>query len=336
MTAPAPFAAHPIFTVESRLEAEHLLGRILGPLSIAQPAGTSRHTPFSAHAHALDLPGIWCAHLDIQSPSHIDIPHWQAGYALVIPTSGFASVQVGSTKVKTSPLLGAVAHPGQRVLIDLKPPCPVRIVAIDAELVERVSARYTARTDHLPTMLETFFDLTRPDAMRWNAILSLLLAEAMTPASPLSQGRGVGALAEMLASSLVLAQDPSMRQIPTNSRTSLVRDAIELVECCIDTATPSLLARELHVSERTLQAAFRRELGVTPSRYVRNRRLDLIRSELLGRHPGHGVSVAAIARSYGLTHPGRFSSEYRARFGELPSHTLRLRSSRQLHRHGQQ
>jgi len=33
-------------------------------------------------------------------------------------------------------------------------------------------------------------------------------------------------------------------------------------------------------------------------------------------------SVKAVALKWGFTHMGRFSAQYRKRFGELPSHTL--------------
>ncbi|MEU4714350.1 helix-turn-helix domain-containing protein [Micromonospora purpureochromogenes] len=38
---------------------------------------------------------------------------------------------------------------------------------------------------------------------------------------------------------------------------------------------------------------------------------------------GPGASVTAIAVQHGFAHLGRFAGEYRARFGESPSTTLR-------------
>ena len=50
-------------------------------------------------------------------------------------------------------------------------------------------------------------------------------------------------------------------------------------------------------------------------------RLERARAELLAG--GDGVSVTTVAMAWGFTHLGKFSNDYRARFGELPSQTLR-------------
>ena len=50
--------------------------------------------------------------------------------------------------------------------------------------------------------------------------------------------------------------------------------------------------------------------------------LDKLRNELLGSD-GARVSLADLAMRWGFAHQGRFSAEYRQRFGEAPSATLR-------------
>jgi AraC-like DNA-binding protein len=77
------------------------------------------------------------------------------------------------------------------------------------------------------------------------------------------------------------------------------------------------------VSERSLHAAFRRQLGTSPMSYVRHRRLDDAHDELLRVDPTAGVKVTDVALRHGFTHTGRFAAAYRQRFGESPSTTLR-------------
>jgi AraC-like DNA-binding protein len=57
--------------------------------------------------------------------------------------------------------------------------------------------------------------------------------------------------------------------------------------------------------------------------YVRRRRLEHARDELLSLDPAAGVKVIDVALRHGFTHTGRFAAAYRARFGESPSVTLR-------------
>ena len=83
------------------------------------------------------------------------------------------------------------------------------------------------------------------------------------------------------------------------------------------------LAEHSGVSSRTVERAFLRT-GCTPLEYLRGVRLERARRMLSDRAPAATVAEAAILA--GFAHLGRFSAEYRRRFGELPSQTL-LRGS---------
>ena len=77
------------------------------------------------------------------------------------------------------------------------------------------------------------------------------------------------------------------------------------------------LARELGVSVRTLHSAIQRHRGMSLHRYLRLKRLWLVRQQLRGG----GVSVKACALAHGFWHLGEFSKNYRRHFGETPSET---------------
>jgi transcriptional regulator GlxA family with amidase domain len=55
--------------------------------------------------------------------------------------------------------------------------------------------------------------------------------------------------------------------------------------------------------------------------YLRNARFEKAREALRRARPEE--SVTEIAMTLGFSHMGRFSVEYRRRFGERPSETLR-------------
>lgn len=104
----------------------------------------------------------------------------------------------------------------------------------------------------------------------------------------------------------------------------VVRRVIDLIDSTPEKSfTVADLAEFAGVSERSLHAAFRRELGTSPMSYVRHRRLDQARDELLQLGPAAGTNVTDIALRYGFAHTGRFAAAYRERFGEPPSTTLR-------------
>jgi transcriptional regulator GlxA family with amidase domain len=106
-----------------------------------------------------------------------------------------------------------------------------------------------------------------------------------------------------------------------------VRRAIDYMEAHLDEAiSVADLVRETGVAGRTLFMHFKSFKGVSPMRYLRNARLRQVRQALLRAEPG--ASIADIATGAGFTHMGRFSLEYRRRFGETPSQTLRQQHQR--------
>lgn len=79
------------------------------------------------------------------------------------------------------------------------------------------------------------------------------------------------------------------------------------------------IAAAAGVNIRTLQVNFMRYRNMTPMQYLQNTRLDHARELLLAGN----VQVADAAFESGFSHEGRFASRYRARFGEVPSVTLK-------------
>lgn len=75
-------------------------------------------------------------------------------------------------------------------------------------------------------------------------------------------------------------------------------------------------------SRRTLAVCCAEFLGMSPSRYLRLRRLNRVRQTMLNADPST-AKVSEIARSHNFTAFGRFAALYREAFGETPSVTLR-------------
>jgi AraC-like DNA-binding protein len=82
------------------------------------------------------------------------------------------------------------------------------------------------------------------------------------------------------------------------------------------------LCRVAAVSERTLEYAFKEEMGLAPITYLIRLRLHRVRQALLAATHG-STTVSAEALNWGFWHFGEFSRAYKECFGELPSDTLR-------------
>jgi len=78
------------------------------------------------------------------------------------------------------------------------------------------------------------------------------------------------------------------------------------------------LAQQVGISVRSMHDAILRYRGMSLHRYLRLRRLWLVRQQLFAG----AESVKATALAFGFWHLGDFSGSYRLQFGESPSQTL--------------
>lgn len=103
-----------------------------------------------------------------------------------------------------------------------------------------------------------------------------------------------------------------------------VKRAVDYMESNLDAPiTLSDIVGVAGVPGRTLFKHFEDWKGVSPMRYLRNTRFQRAREAL--KRARAEASVTEIAKSCGFNHMSRFSAEYRKRFGESPSETLRRR-----------
>jgi AraC family ethanolamine operon transcriptional activator len=82
------------------------------------------------------------------------------------------------------------------------------------------------------------------------------------------------------------------------------------------------LCRAAAVSERTLEYAFKKILGMSPMAFLQRLRLHQVR-QALRAGSRRTTTVSAVALKWGFWHFGDFSKAYKNCFGESPSDTLR-------------
>lgn len=83
------------------------------------------------------------------------------------------------------------------------------------------------------------------------------------------------------------------------------------------------LCRQVGAGERTIEAAFRRVLGIPPMRYLEILRAHAVFLDLRRTDGGAPRSVGEAEARAGVAHTARFAQRYRSVFGENPAETLR-------------
>ena len=119
--------------------------------------------------------------------------------------------------------------------------------------------------------------------------------------------------------SIVTDQDRTLQTETRAQRQKAVDRAVEII-ASNESLTIAEVCRYAAISQRSLDRAFKERFGISPKRYMIARRLGAARRSIQNAPPD--ARIADIACDHGFWHLGRFASDYKLMFGELPSETL--------------
>lgn len=248
-------------------------------------------------------------------------------YWLSITTASGGRVVQGGETATYAAESGNILSPGMPADIVLGDGFQGLLVGVPVPLVEHALAVQYGRAVTAPRFaLAVDYRGERGPAAEVARLVRFLADEADRGSAIVS----VPAIATRLEDALIHA----MLQLPHDRAQAPVKppafalDLVRRVEDYLaahaaDPVTLSELAGVAGAGIRTVQAAFRRHRGYAPMAFLRARRFDLARARLAS---DYDATIAEIAFDCGFTHLGRFSTDYRAHFGERPTDT-RLRRS---------
>ncbi|MFJ4455928.1 AraC family transcriptional regulator [Pseudomonas sp. NPDC089392] len=202
------------------------------------------------------------------------------------------------------------------------------LVRIDRTLLEATLQRQLGRSikqdiyfqPHLPT--NTFAGQNWLQTLGW--AYSQLSSKSVISSHLQSQ------IGEVLASSLLEFHESNhsetLRELVEKQVVPAIVRMIEefMEEHAHETLTISQIARYAGVTARTVQLSFQRFRGLSPMQFLKEIRLRRVRGELEAKNLTD-VQVSSTALKWGFNHLGRFSVEYKKRFGESPSDTIKRR-----------
>lgn len=322
---PASFAPHRVFSTTDPAVAEQLGSPVLGRhrLSFADGAGHD----FCSTLHAVALGAVTVGYLHLTASADIELSASAPRFLVVQAMTGPAAVRSRGVVVVATPSRAVVVQPGRPSSMRCAAGTTTRVIVIDRAAMLDHLGRLLARVPDGTLVFDAEMDLAAGGSSRWNLAVQVLHAELSEPGSLLRAGVANRPLEEFLMSALLYGQPSTYSEelIRPGSQTGsrAVTAAKLFIEAHLsERLTVGTLASVAGVSPRALQAAFRAQLRTTPTAYVRGLRLDQVRSDLLGA-AGDPPTVTDVAIRWGFSHLGRFATEYRGRFGESPSETLR-------------
>ena len=198
--------------------------------------------------------------------------------------------------------------------------------SVPSATFQRAVAALTGDVSATPDLVSaTSFDIRASEARRLRVLAQGLVGVSKRPGANQSASSELEEDIIHTLARLTLKTVSAEVCTSFSSRQRAVDRALELIDL-----QPSILAiSELHtaanVSSATLNRGFKERFGVSPKQYLVARRLCQARRCI--QSSGDWQQISSVAYDFGFWHLGRFASDYRSMFGELPSET-RLRAKK--------
>jgi AraC-like DNA-binding protein len=247
-------------------------------------------------------------------------------YLVQVPRSGRTRVRHGREEVVATEQQAFVLGPDRPTIMERSTRNPQLIVYVHRDTVQRTVGDLLGRDVAAPVRFALGMRFGTPALDAWRRGVMHLAGELDARSPVLSDGRWVRRARQGVVEQLLVSQQHDHLAEIVDGRPGTSRAVARCRRLVEDRGAADLtvadLARHAGVSLRTLQDGFRSQLGLSPSQFLRAHRLDAAREALRAGDPAT-TSVTEVALDHGFGHFGRFSADYRARHGELPSQTLR-------------
>ncbi|HDR8999196.1 TPA: AraC family transcriptional regulator [Burkholderia vietnamiensis] len=303
-------------------EVRSMVGRVMKPHSLRIIGGGER---LDARMHFMPLGDVSVSRLRYGSAVEIGPGPLEDFFLVQMPLIGSAAIDSGAQHIDSYPELASVLSPDDDTCMRWAAGNDQLMVRISRSLLERTLVGQLNHPLERPLHFELGFRWR--DNPLWQCLLNYLMnCSAQCPGLK-DHKLVIDQIEQLVASTLLATQRHNYSDTPPARRGTIlprhIRRAKDYVKAhAHEPISAEQLAQVAGVSVRSLYAGFKEYLGVSPMQYLRDLRMECARTELTS---GEASNVAGVALRWGFAHMGRFSNDYKQRYGETPSQTLRQR-----------
>ena len=121
----------------------------------------------------------------------------------------------------------------------------------------------------------------------------------------------------------ILTENQSTQQLMNPKNSKLIKHLTDYIHTHLsEQIRIKQLCCQAHVSERTVQNLFKKELGILPKSYILGAKLNHVHHSLWHANLSD-IFIGDIAFNAGFLHMGQFATDFYKVFNELPSDTLK-------------
>jgi AraC-like DNA-binding protein len=284
----------------------------------------------SARMHHVNRGHLSLNRLEYGARVNIDPGRLGSFFLIQIPISGQARIMCADHDFISTPHKASLISPTLPLSMCWDANAPQLALRIERSEVEYHCAQHLGHVMDRPLEFHPELDLTTPGGNYFLQLITMLADAITSDEHPLHHALVLKQFESVLINALVYGQPNNLReQLECASKPKTLPYFVKRTEEYMrahanEPLSIEQLAEHAGVSVRTLFAGFRDFCDTTPMAYLRNLRLEQVYLELSTQ--SHDASVTDIAFKWGFAHLGRFAQEYKKRFGEAPSTTLRFRS----------
>lgn len=226
---------------------------------------------------------------------------------------------------------GLIVSPQESQDLDIAGNCRKIHLAIPRSALHQVLQTMLQRPVDAPLVFQPDMDAVTGDQAAWWRMVKFLISEMERAGPQLAQFYLSSEFELTLLKGLLLAQPHNYtEQLASKSAPPPPHYLTKARQFIHDNVREALTLEDIEraagVSRFKLFEGFKEYFGCAPMGYVRKYRLECVRREIL--EDGSVRNISSAAMSWGISHLGRFSTEYKALFGESPSDTLKRAASK--------
>lgn len=319
----APLSTFPIFDTRRRQDFVDAVNANFHHGDVDVDSGPA----FRAVYNAIDLGRVSLHGALVTNGVHIASGSNNGSVVLILMCVGEMHIRSGRSDVRCIP-------GGPMALLDFSRPTTIRqtggfvnyTLRFTRQGLEDTLASLCGHPAGAPLVFRSPLDLSQPGTQRM-ARIAWQVAEAFGRDPGLGESTLLAArYEELLLSAMLTCLEHNHSGLLTREPKAAEPRAVKLAEAYIQANShkPVRMAELAAVSGtgcRSLQMAFQKSRGYSPTRFLQECRLAKARDLL--EQGGPGVSVLSVASACGFASQSFFARLYRQRFGEKPSETLR-------------
>jgi AraC-like DNA-binding protein len=325
-----PKSRHTVFHTTDVSHAQQHLTKTMKPAEYDHPASAKCNYAFQNYVDLRER--IALSYIRLGMNVEIQPGPLRDFYLVQIPTKGYVDIGYGESRFRIDPENWSIISPVKQVTINWPEDCELFEIKIKRSAMEAALAKISGIKVADPIEFDPQFQASGGRASTLYELLVYLCGQIEQQASRSTYCETYSRLEGVILSMILESQDHThsealRRPIVGEDRLPprYINRAIQFIRSNADTPLRlDEIATAACASVRSLNAGFRKYRCTTPMEFLKHTRLDYARAALQTSANPRDMTVTDAALRWGFNHFGRFSAEYKRRFDEHPSETLRI------------